>query len=64
MYKSLDVKCDSLDKEIEMLEDEYEEMFGEPSSSKQLEEMYAYVLANLSKENADTLDEYNRKWVI
>lgn len=64
MYKSLEVKCDSLDKEIEMLEDEYEEMFGEPSSSKQLEEMYAYVLANLSKENADTLDEYNRKWVI
>lgn len=64
MYKSLDVKCDSLDKEIERLEDEYEEMFGEPSSSKQLEEMYAYVLANLSKENADTLDEYNRKWVI
>lgn len=64
MYKSLDVKCVSLDKEIEMLEDEYEEMFGEPSSSEQLEEMYAYVLANLSKENADTLDEYNRKWVI
>ena len=64
MYKSLEVKCDSLDKEIEMLEGEYEEMFGEPSSSKQLEEMYAYVLANLSKENADTLDEYNRKWVI
>lgn len=64
MFKSFDDKCDNLDKKIRQLEDEYEEMFGEPSSSKQVEEMYDYVLANLTKEEADTLDEYNKRWVI
>lgn len=64
MNKSFDEKCDELDTQIERLENEYERLFGVPISSIQLEKMYDYVLGNLSEENADTLDEYNKRWEI
>lgn len=64
MDKSFDEKCSILDTKIKQLEDEYEEIFGEPSSSEQVEEMYNYVLDNLTKEEAETLDEYNKRWEI
>lgn len=64
MDKTFEEKCDDLDAQIERLEDEYERLFGVPISSIQLDKMYDYVINNLSEENADTLEEYNKRWEI